>query len=528
MSKRVPKTILRKLKHAEKPSDEPLGKDGLSLHAASDPVPVSVIEVQKVLQETFHNSSDLAFREIGSANERFLLVYLEGLSDKERMNEDILKPLMQHSREFPEETHPAGPMMNWLKESILHHNNVSNVQDLSKSIDAILSGDIMIFMDGSEIALSVQSRKWEKRSIEEPPSEAVVSGPREGFIETLATNRALLRRKIKNNNMVFETTQLGKQTGTDVCICYIHGIANEKLIESVRRRISQISIDAILDSGYIEEFIEDAPFSVFPTVGRSEKPDVVAAKMLEGRVAILCAGTPIVLTVPYLFIESIQSPEDYYARYIYSITVRPLRMLAAFITSMLPACYVALVCFHQDVIPFNLLMTMIGAREGIPFSSLVEALMMIVTFEIIREAGLRMPRPIGNAVSIVGALVIGDAAVKAGLVSAPMVIVIALTAITSFIVNPISGAMLLVRLGAVIAASVMGILGIVLFSVTVFAHMCSLKSFGVPYMSPFAPISGMDLKDTFLRFPIWAMLTRPQGLNGGHGPKNKFRRPKCN
>jgi spore germination protein KA len=524
MPKRVLKKIRHKLIHEKKPSDGPPVQDELPLHPVSDPVPASVAEVQKILQDAFHNSSDLVFREIYSANGRLLLVYLDGLSDRALMNADILKPLMQEAREFPEGKHPAGPMVSWLKESIIHYSNVSEVHDLAKSIDEILSGDAMLFIDGADTALSVKSRKWEKREIQEPPNEAVVSGPREGFIETLATNTALLRRIIKNTNLVFEKTQLGRQTKTDVCICYIHGIANDKLIESVRERISQISVDAILESGYIEEFIEAAPFSIFPTIGRSEKPDVVASKILEGRVAILCAGTPIVLTVPYLFIESIQSPEDYYARYVYSITMRPLRMVAAFITSMLPAYYVALVCFHQDVIPFKLLMTMMGSRDGIPFSSLVEALIMIVTFEIIREAGVRMPRPIGQAVSIVGALVIGDAAVNAGLVSTPMVIVIALTAITSFIVTPISGAMLLVRLGAVIAASTMGILGIVLFSVAVFAHMCSLKSFGVPYMSPFAPTSGMDLKDTFIRFPIWAMLTRPESLAGRKGQKNRFRR----
>jgi spore germination protein KA len=249
----------------------------------------------------------------------------------------------------------------------------------------------------------------------------------------------------------------------------------------------------------------------------------VAAKVLEGRVAILCDGTPFVLTVPYLLVEAIQSSEDYYSRSVYSIMNRFIRLLALFITSFLPAYYVALVNFHQDIIPYKLLLTMTASREGIPFSALIEALIMVITFELLREAGVRMPRAIGQAVSIVGALVIGDAAVKAGLVSTPMVIVIAITAISSFIVTPLSSALLIVRIVSMLAANIIGILGVLFASIFFFISMCKTKSFGIDYLSPFTPLSGTDLKDTVVRFPLWAMLTRPKPLTWENSKNAKYR-----
>jgi len=260
--------------------------------------------------------------------------------------------------------------------------------------------------------------------VEEPDTEAVVRGPREGFTENLKTNTALLRRKIKNPNLRFELIKLGNQTNTNVCITYIKGICNEKFVTEARKRLKHIKTDSILESGYIEAFIEDAPYSPFATVANSEKPDVTAAKILEGRLAVLVDGTPIALTVPYLFMEGFQSSEDYYSRPYYVTLVRWIRFLAFFITVYLPSLYVAATTFHQELIPTPLLVTMIAAKEGTPFPAFVEALLMGLIFEILREAGVRMPRPIGQAVSIVGALVIGEASVSAGLIGAPMVIIV--------------------------------------------------------------------------------------------------------
>ncbi len=489
-------------------------------------IPKSLIEVKERLILTFNNSSDFVLHEITIGQDKdidVLITFIDGLVNKKLLNSDVIRPLMVETNHIFDKEQLTKSVSILLSKSIINTSKVSEVDDYEQSVDSILSGDTLIFIEGDSSAMKVSLRGWEQRGIEEPPSEAVVRGPREGFTETLRTNTALIRRKIRNNQLVFDMMKAGEQTNTDICICYIVGIANDEIIKNVRERLSKIDTDAILESGYIEEYIQDAPFSLFPTVGNSEKPDVVAAKVLEGRVAILCDGTPFVLTVPYLFIESLQSAEDYYSRSIYSIIIRFLRVFSFFITSMLPAYYVALVSFHQDIIPFKLLLTMSASREGIPFSPFTESIIMVITFEIIREAGVRMPRPIGQAVSIVGALVIGDAAVNAGLVSTPMVIVIALTAITSFIVAPLSGAVLIIRLITMSVANILGILGIVLTSIVFFIHLCGLKSFGVPYLSPVTPINTMDLKDTLVRFPIWAMYTRPKSLTWKYSGKAKYR-----
>jgi len=319
--------------------------------------------------------------------------------------------------------------------------------------------------------------------------------------------------------------KLGEQTNTEICICYIKGLADEDIIETVRRRLGRIKIDAILESGYLEQFIEDSTFSLFPTVGNSEKPDKVAAKILEGRVAVLCDGSPFVLTVPFMFVETIQSSEDYYARTYFGSLTRWLRALALIISGTLPGFYVAMLAFHPDIIPFKLVLSIAASREGIPISPFMEALFMGVVFELLREAGIRMPRAVGQAVNIVGALVIGEAAVQAGLVSPIMVIVVALTGITSFIVPSLSDTLPIFRMLIVIAANIIGFMGILLMLMLFFIHMCSLRSFGVPFMSPLAPLSLKDLKDTFIRAPLWMMYTRPRVLTWDN-EKAKYRMEK--
>jgi spore germination protein KA len=316
---------------------------------------------------------------------------------------------------------------------------------------------------------------------------------------------------------------IGEQTSTIVAICYIKGIANEQIIQTVRNRLNGIDTDAILESGYIESFIEDAPITLFPTIGNSEKPDTVCSKLLEGRIAILCDGTPFVLTVPYLFIETIHTAEDYYVRSLVATFSRIIRIIALLISINLPAIYLTLICFHQEVIPFKLLITMASSREGVPYSAFTEALFMLFTFEILKEAGIRMPRPAGSTVSIVGALVLGQSAVQAGLVSTPMVIVTAITAISGSTSTPLMGAIPIIRVIALVLASSIGLLGILLANISLLIHLCTITSFDVPYLSPFTPVSVTDLKDAVFRVPMWAMFTRPRDLTWGRTDKVKYR-----
>ena len=480
------------------------------------------------------HSPDIIIREleIGSPNPvpvKGVIVYVAGLVDQQQVDRDILTPLMLRARAAAKTAvvatggrEPVQDLLLKLQAEIVTVGEVHYQSAIAALIESVLSGDTVLMIDGHDEALVLSTKGWEKRAITEPASEVVVRGPREGFVESLQTNTSLLRRRIRNPNLTFEVMRIGRQTRTDVCIAYLKGIAAASLITEIKRRLKRINTDSILESGYIEEFIEDAPFSIFPTVARSERPDAVAGKILEGRAAILIAGTPFVLTVPMLLIEVFQSPEDYYARSYYGSLVRLVRYTAFGFSLLLPAIYVALVSFHQDLIPTPLLITLAAAREGLPFPPVIEALVMGLIFEILREAGIRLPRPIGQAVSIVGALVIGQAAVSAGLVGAPMVIVVALTAIASFVIPTLADATAFLRIVLTIMAGLLGAFGITIGLLVLLIHLASLRSFGAPYLSPVGPFIAGDLKDVIVRVPWWAMFSRPHHFGGDDPERQEF------
>lgn len=491
---------------------------------APEKIPEAVQEFTKKLKEVFSECNDFIVREItlGEQKIKIIVAQMDNLAKKQIINDSILQPLLDTKLEEQKE-YDSEHIIELLKTRVINSADLQEVKDWNQLVSSILSGDSVIYVDGSEKALSIGTKGWEERSIQEPQTETVIRGPREGFIENVGVNCALIRRKIKNPNLKMEMVTLGQQTNTDICICYIKGIVQEDLLNTVRSRISKINLDAVLESGYIEEYLEDNPLFLFPTVGNSEKPDIVAAKLLEGRVAIVCDGTPFVLTVPYLFLESLQTSEDYYSRSISATLMRILRIIAFHISLLLPAIYVALLNFHHSVLPLKLLLTVTASRDGLPFSPFTETLFMGLTFEILQEAGVRMPRPIGQAVSIVGALVIGEASVRAGLASNPIIIITSLTAISTFILPPLQRILPYYRVMFLIVANILGLLGIFLMLIAMVISMCSARSFGVPYMSPFAPFSIMDIKDTFLRMPHWFMGTRPKALTSQYKGKDKFR-----
>jgi Bacillus/Clostridium GerA spore germination protein. len=469
------------------------------------PVPDSVSAVRTELEKAFGNSTDVIFKLF--SNTSLLLVYIDGMVDKLLLDSDIIRPLM---RACQENKNADFKNPGFLEDNILAIGEVVRSDDFNDCINAILQGQVLIFPNGCTSALKLNLQKWNKRNVEQPQAENVVRGPREGFTESIRDNVVLIRRKIQDCNLVIETMYIGRQTKTKVSFCYIRGVANEEIVEEVRKRLRNIHTDIILESGYLEEFIDDAPFSIFPTVGYTERPDAAAGKLLEGRIAILCDGTPMALTVPNLFVEYLQSSEDYYMRWLYTPLLRLIRLIALFVSTMTPAFYVTLLCFHQDVIPFKLLLTIAASSEGTPLPPVLECLVLIVIFELIREGGVRMPKSLGQAISIVGALILGQAAVQAGIVSAPAIIVIAATAITSFVLPKLDDTMLIIRIVLLFTANIIGFLGIVLASFMFFIYLCSLKSFGIPYLSPIAPRSKEDLKDTFIRMPVWSMLRKSE------------------
>ncbi len=313
--------------------------------------------------------------------------------------------------------------------------------------------------------------------------------------------------------------KIGRRTQTDIAIAYIKGIAPEHVLTELKKRLQSIDTDSILDSGYIEHFIIDAPYSIFSTIGYTEKPDVAAAKLLEGRIAVLVDGSPFVITVPYLFVESFQAAEDYYIGFIIASMLRLIRYFAYFTTVFAPSIYLAVLTYHPEMIPTSLLFTLAASEEGLPLPLGIEMFLMLVVFEILREAGIRLPRAVGSAISIVGALVLGQAAVAAGIVSDFTVIVIGITAVSSFVVTPQADSSALLRFMCYIISTLLGGFGIVMCVLATVIHMSTLRSFGVPYLSPLSPFVQEDMKDVFVRFPLWKMTFRPKSLE----PEDKKR-----
>lgn len=469
------------------------------------------------IKEVLGKNNDLIIREFNIGADlkiKAFLCCIDGLVNKELINEYIEKSLMININltDYADKL-PQDNILDIIEKSIINITNIKKNRYLDNLIMAVLSGNTVLFVDGAVAALNMGIRDFKSRAIEQSDTEVTIRGSREGFTEVLDINTSMLRRRIKNRDFIIEKQTLGVQTNTDIAIAYVEGIVNKKVLVEVKERLKGIKIDIVLESGYIEQLIEDNPLSLFATIGNSEKPDKVAAKILEGRVAILCDGTPFVLTVPHVFIENFQISQDYYSRAYISSFMRLIRLLAFLVSLTTPALYVALTTFHQEMIPTIFLITAAAAREGIPFPTLVESLIMGMMFELIRESGLRLPRQIGQAVSIVGALVIGEAAVQAGIISAPMVIIGALTGISSFIIPSLIDAILFFRIIFTLLSGVFGLYGFIIGGLVMLAHMCSLRSFGTPYLAPIAPFIWQGLKDSFIRFPLWLMETRSKSIS---------------
>ncbi|QYR23967.1 spore germination protein [Paenibacillus sp. sptzw28] len=475
----------------------------------------NIEEIKKVVG----NSPDIVIREWRSGGHESVeaaIVYASGLADSKFVNEFIMEPLMSLSRNSSTLTASSseGNLIDTIRQS-LPVGGIGDTDDLDKLLSAVLSGDTIILCQGCARGLLIASKGGEDRGVQESSTQQVIRGPKEGFTENMATNISLVRRKIKDHNLWFEHFEVGRVTKTGVSVMYINGIVKDETVQEVRARIKGIDIDGILESGYIEEFIQDKSLTLFPTIYNTERPDVIAAGLLEGRIAIFVDGTPFVLLVPALFVQFFQAAEDYYQRYDISSFLRLLRYLALAIALLGPSLYIAVTTFHHEMLPPQLLISLSAQREGVPFPAFIEALLMEVTFELLREAGVRLPKAVGQAISIVGALVIGQAAVQAGIVSAAMVIVVSITAIASFVIPAynMSIAIRILRFGMMGLAASFGLYGIIAGMIGIVQHLCHLRSFGVPYMSSFAPATTMDNKDTALRVSWRSMNTRPSFLS---------------
>jgi spore germination protein KA len=444
------------------------------------------------------------------------LIYINGLADKEIIGSFIIERLMGNVNNT-ESVDPksASQLFTYIKENILTVGTVEDITDWNKMLLSLLSGQTILLIDGWNQAISCAAEGGDLRAITEPTTEPAVRGPKDSFVESLITNTAMVRRRIKSPNLWVETMQLGEITQTDVAIMYVKGIVNDKLLTEVKERLGKIEADEVASSNTIQEWINDDTWTPWPTLFVTERPDVVAGNLMEGRIAIFVNGTPIPLLLPATWNQFFQTAEDYYLRWQIASFLRLLRISSFIITLFGPSLFIAFIAFHPELIPTPLLVSLTAQRQGIPFPVFVEALLMEFTFEVLREAGVRMPRPIGQAVSIVGALVLGEAAVAAGIVSSSMVIVVAGTAIASFTIphHSMMDPVRLLRFLMMSLAASFGLYGVGLGVIVLVAHTCSVRSFGIPYLAPFAPLIASDWKDTIIRFPKPFLSTRPRLIN---------------
>ncbi len=439
------------------------------------------------------------------------ILFIDGMIDVAVVNGNIIQPIVQNSM-----LKSNGDVLAHIQNQVLVSNSIQKTSDMQSLVRAILIGDTVLFAEGSSEGLIIGSKGAQSRAIEEPEAEKVIRGPREGFTEPLMINLSLIRSKLITPDLKFKFRAVGTRSQTKICICYLDNIVNHKILKELYKRLDCIDIDGVLGSGTIAELIKDASLSPLKTVGSTERPDVVAGKLLEGRIAIIMDGTPVALTLPHIFVEYFQANEDYYINFYFSTISRLLRIIGFILTVTVPAVYVALMTFHQEMIPTPLLISISAARQGVPFPTIAETLLLLIVFEILRETGTRMPTNIGQALSIVGALVLGQASVEAKIVSAPIVIVVAISGITSLIIPRIQGTALVLRVIFLLLTALLGFYGLI-FGITGFLlHLCQIRSFGVPYMLYLTSLDPGDLKDTVVRAPLWYMNSRPKLIAGNN------------
>ncbi|ACB86021.1 spore germination protein [Natranaerobius thermophilus] len=467
----------------------------------------------KHLKNIFENSDDICFRNfITDSNANVLTLFIEGLVNEELVNSDIIKPLQYNSTK-EKNTDEASP--ETIKKRLFTvGTEVQTKTCFNQLIEEVLDGKTAIIIEGLPQGFIIDLTQWENRGIEEPINEQSIKGPREGFTETLRINTSQLRRRIKSHHFKIQQFRIGKQTNTNIAVAYCENIANQTIVNEVINRINKIDIDGILESNYIHELIEERTITIFPEMIDTERPDKVAGHLLEGKIAILTDGTPFAIILPVTLSEFFHTPEDYYTRYIFSFVQRTLRFASFFIATCLPSIYVLMTKFHYEMIPVDIIFSIAEAREAVPFPPLLEVLLIEVIVEFLREASLRLPGPIGQTVGIVGALVIGDAAVNAELMSPVLVIFTAFSMISSFVIPNYSmaSALRLLRFPILFMTGILGGFGFMIAWFLIATHLCNISSFGVPFLQPIAPFKLSEQRDTVYRMPFRWVRKRPKAV----------------
>jgi len=396
-----------------------------------------------------------------------------------------------------------------IKEQIICGGKTEIIDDIDEMKRNVLIGQTLVFYNSSKSCIRVDTIQLEHRGITEPPTSAVIYGPREGFVESIKTNISLVRKRLPTPNLVVEGMNIGRYTKTKVSIVYIKDIADDKVVKRIHKQLEKIDIDGVIDSQYLLEFLEEKPLSIFKQVGKTEKPDVVTAKILEGRVAILVDGSPVVLTVPFIFLEDLQNSDDYYQKSFKITMIRFIRMFGIVIATLLPGIYVAMQLNHYKVLPVKFIVTIMNSTQDLPFTPFIETLFIVIVFELLYEASLRMPKALGIALSVIGALILGDTAVKAGFISPPAVLFVALSSTCFYTVPDQSVQLSFIRMLFTIIGGTFYMLGILVGVVFVFVYLVGMNGYGSPYIAPYSPFIKEDVKDSAIKLSIKRQITRP-------------------
>lgn len=474
----------------------------------------SDVNYNKKVVKAILGSDDIVFFDFELGKTSALCVYVDSITDKELLGLEVLAPL----KKLCSEKSAAKTNISHLAKAI----TLANVKTESKITDAtndILAGNAMIFIDGKNKAISADLKKFEVRAISEPPTGLAVRGPRNGFTESIKSNLSLVRRYLKSPDLKVETFEKGRYTKTSIAFMYIDGISRPEIIDKIRQKIQEIDIDGIPDSSYVSKLLNERKTSLFKQVGSTERPDVLIERMLEGRAGIIVDGSPFALTLPYLLIEDFQAAEDYYISQYRANLVRALRVVAMIFSILLPSVFVAAQLFHLQIIPLNFLLTIVNGIKEIPFSPSLEMFFVLLIFELLNETSVRMPKYVGMALAVVGALVLGETAVNAGIVSTPAILIMALSGISIYAIPELVETTSVLRFIYLIVAGSLGGYGLILITAFLIIYLCSADNYGAPYLAPYSPVLLNDFQDGLYMNNVIGMVKRPEAL----GAENKTR-----
>lgn len=455
------------------------------------------------LKQKLSNNIDFVVRPVETSGGQVWLYFLKSMTDKNAIAQEIIEPLTR----FEEN-------LNFEKlQGLIFSADIKEI-NREEVIENILKNQVVL--EYNERFLCVDLEKYPMRTPTEPPTSPNIYGPREGFVEAIQVNLSLIRKRLPSKNLVIENMNVGRETNTKICLLYLKSIAEKKIVKEIKKKIKKIDIDGVVDSYYIADFLKARPHSIFEQTGFQEKPDVVVAKMLEGRVAILVDGSPIVLTLPYMIFEDLQSSNDYYTNYVYVNIVRIIRTIGIIFATIVPGLYLSIRLYSYTALPLNYVIIVANSTKNLPFTPVVEILLILLLFQILYEVSLRLPQYLGLATSIVGALVLGDTGVKAGLISPPGVIVVAVSIMAIYTIPSQASQLTILRAVFVVLGATLGIFGIIAGTVYIINYINSLNEYGTPYLAPFSPKIQADLKDGLFKRPLVDMKKRPKALGSNN------------